>query len=102
MTGNREDEATETTASKPPVAVDHAENGASGAGGWDTEPPAAGPEKITIDPSGRDHEQRDRRVVARGAQRGELNEGLIIQALLMIAKDLERGNRAGCIEKSED
>lgn len=95
MTGEYQDDAEQASASKPPMLGDHAQTEASRVGGWGTEPPAAEAEKIIIDPGIRDHRQRDRRVVARGKPRREIDERLIIQALLMIAKDLERGNTSG-------
>lgn len=95
MTEDDEDESAGTSASEPPTISDYAQSSASWVGGRGTEPPAAVVGKIIPDSGGRENHQRDRRVVARGVQRREIDEGLIIQALLMIAKDLERSNASG-------
>ncbi|MEY9857636.1 hypothetical protein ABH935_003244 [Catenulispora sp. GAS73] len=92
MTGDDESEIFNAAASESPTASDHTRNGASWAGGWGTEPPAAAVEKIISDSGARENHHRDRRVVARGVPRREVDEGLLIQALLMIAKDSERGD----------
>jgi hypothetical protein len=42
-----------------------------------------------------------RRVVARGVRRKEIDQRMLIQALLMIAKDLERGDAAETDDKKE-
>jgi hypothetical protein len=93
VTGDYKGETAETTAGEPPAASDCAHGDATRVGGWDPEPPATAPEKIISDPISRDRHRRDRRVVAQGVPRGEIDQGLIIQALLMIAKDRERGDQ---------
>lgn len=90
MTGDHQNDPGGATASKPPAEGDSVENAAARVGGRGPELLAADQTEIITGPGGPANRRRHGRVVARGAARREIDERLIIQALLMIAKDLER------------